>query len=312
MFFLMNSIQDDNRIKLIQTFCLANLPPSQTNNNLTEKQALCQIKTDRRDSSLYPLCVINPPSILWETKCTIAKLIFSRKDPTFTPTAERDFYISEFPLARFVNFYMLDVALPRKENFKYDNPCIEPDFNCVPFGSNLGQTILCVVTTLPTAMKTHLLMTAHSSRLPCVCWRLVSPSGFVLNICDLLYMTLVHDFTKEMLYEQNMRFEDFRNTIITMPGRFSEPHTARCTLAILHRLQVMSKDILKNRPEVRSHLQNCCVEMETSLREVIDCVTLRTVATEVERTALLNLNVFLDSSIIFSPYEMDSLDGYAK
>ena len=312
MFFLMNSNKDDNRIQLIQTFCLANLPPGQTNNTLTEKKAFYQIKTARRDSSLYPLCVINPISPLWERKCTIAKVIFSRKDQTFTPTEQRDIYISEFPLARSVNFYMLSVRLPRNENFKYDNPCIEPDFNSVPFGSNLGQTILCVVTTLPTAMKTHLLMTVHSARLPCVCWRLVTPSGFVLNIWDLLYMTLVHDFTKEMLHGQNMRFEDFRDTVTNMTGRFSDPHTARCTMAILNRLQVISKDILRNRQEARSHLQNCCVEMETSLREVIDCGTLRTVATEVERTALLNLSVFLDRSIIFSPYEMDSLDGYTK
>ena len=312
MFFVMNDNKDDNRIKLVQTFCLANLPPGKTNNHLTEKQAFYQIKTARRGASLYPLCVINPISTLWETKCIIAKYIFSRKDQVFTPTEERDIYICEFPLARSANFYMLGVALPRKENFRYDNPCIEPDFNCVPFGSNLGQTILCVVTTLPTAMKTHLLMTLHSARLPCVCWRLVTPSGFVLDICDLLYMTLVHDFTKEMIHGQSMRFEDFRDTVVNMPGRFTDPHTARCTMAILNRLQVISRDILKNRPEARSHLQNCCVEMETSLREVIDSGTLRTVATEVERTALLNLDVFLDRNIIFSPYEMDSLDGYAK
>ncbi|KAI6660061.1 hypothetical protein LOD99_14402 [Oopsacas minuta] len=317
MFFLMNPDSENtssSRVKLIQTLCMVNILPDD-DNTLTEKQALYKIKTIRPESKLHPLCVINPTSVLWERKCTIVKFIFTCNNVTFSRPSngeERNIHVVEFPLARNVNFFMFDTILPRKENFKYDNPYIQPDFNSVPFGSNLGQTILCVISALPTAMKINTLMTVLSNRLPCASWRLVTPSGFTLNTLDLIYMTLVKDFTKEMTLSQNeySRFEVFREKISSMPGQFTEPSTARYTIAIINRLQVVAKNILKNRPVAKFYFQKNCVQMENSLREAMNHVTLMGLATEAERIAALDLDIFLDNNLIFSPYRMDPLCGY--
>ena len=316
MFLLMNpSPGDTSRVKLIQTLCMANLSQQNPDHGLTQKQAFHQLKVTRRTSPLFPMCVINPTSMLWERKCTLVKLIFSQNnDVGFTSASNegRSIFLAELPLSRYVNFCMLDVILPRKENFKFDNPEVEPNFSNLPFGSNLAQTILCVVSAMPTAMKISILMSVHVNRLPCTGWKLVTPSGFILNILDLIYMTLLKDFAKEIKYSRNdyNRFKYFKEKVCSFPTQFTEPSTARCTMGIINSLQNSVRSSLKNRPEVRSFFLRSCAQMEQALREAMDIVTLRSLYLEAEKRNFLNLDLFLDKSVIFSPYEMDSLDGY--
>ena len=317
MFLLMNpSPGDTNRVKLIHMFGMATLSEPIPEQGLTQKQAFHQLKDSRRNSSIFPACIINPTSVLWERKCTIVKFIFSHNNVLFSPASNegRSIFVVELPLARYVNFCMLDVILPRKENFKFDNPQVEPNFHNIPFGSNLAQTILGVISAMPTSMKINMLMSVHASRLPCASWKLVTPSGFILIILDLIYMTLLKDFSKEIDYAKRdyKRFKYFKDMVCSFPTRFTEPTTARCTMAIINSLQTSLKTCLKNRPEAKSYLQRKCLQMEQALKAAMDSVTLRSLYMESEKFSFLNLEHFFDKSVIFTPCEMDSLDGYVN
>ena len=320
MFFLMNNHDEEsNRVTLIQKLCNVCLCDERPVAKLTDRQASNILKTAQQNprNLVFPHCVINPTSELWKKKCKVVRLMFSNK--TALPplsSDDRDIFVVEFPLARYVNFFMLDVKIPWRENFKFDNPHIEPQFDSVPFGSNLGQSILCVVSALPTSMKIRILMTLNSAPLPCMRWKLVTPSGFSLNIFDLINMTLSNDLIKEIRYSQNelKRFEFFRETVCSFPHQFTEPPftTARCTMAVIKEVSNFAKKYLKLRSEKRTYVECGCGQMSQRLRQSLDDISRRTLLVETEKSLFLTLDVFFDHKTIFTPDQLHPYDGYSK